>query len=84
MPGTQSGDRFTLRGLGVTHLRGSGRGDIVVHTLVQTPTRLDAEQEELLRRLATLRGEEKPEARVASPGGEGSLFGKLRDAFKAR
>ncbi len=82
--GTQSGDRLTLHGLGVTHLRGSGRGDIVVHTLVQTPTRLDAEQEQLLRRLSTLRGEEKPEARVASPGGEGSLFNKLRDAFKAR
>ncbi len=83
-PGTQSGDRQTLRGLGVTHLRGSGRGDLVVHTLVQTPTRLDGEQEELLRTLAVLRGEEKPEARVAPPGGEGSLFNKLRDAFKAR
>ena len=81
--GTQSGDRTTLRALGVTHLRGTGRGDLVVHVLVQTPTRLDAEQEELLRRLAALRGEERPEARVSSPG-DGSLFGKLRDAFKAR
>ena len=81
-PGTQSGDRTTLRGLGVTHLRSSARGDVVVHILVQTPTRLDAEQEGLLRALAALRGEEKPEARVATPG-DGSLFGKLRDAFKA-
>ena len=30
-----------------------------------------------------LRGEERPEGRVASPG-EGSLFGKLRDAFKQK
>ena len=30
-PGTQSGDTITLRGLGVTHLRGTGRGDIFVH-----------------------------------------------------
>ncbi len=82
--GTQSGDRTTLRGLGVTHLRGSGRGDIVAHILVQTPTRLDGRQQELLRELSRLRGEEKPEGRVASPGGEGSLFNKLRDAFKAR
>ncbi len=81
--GTQSGDTITLRGLGVTHLRGTGRGDIVVHSMVQTPTRLDAEQEELLRRLAVVRGEERPEARVGAPG-DGSLFGKLRDAFKAR
>ena len=81
--GAQSGDTVTLRGLGVTHLRGAGRGDIVVHTMVQTPTRLDAEQEELLRQLAKARGEERPEGRVSNPG-EGGLFGKLRDAFKAR
>ena len=42
--GTQSGDTMTLRGLGVTHLRGGGRGDAVVHWIVQTPTRLDPEQ----------------------------------------
>ncbi|MBR7744125.1 molecular chaperone DnaJ [Phycicoccus sp. BSK3Z-2] len=81
--GSQSGDTITLRGLGVTHLRGGGRGDVVVHTMVQTPTRLDSEQEDLLRRLATLRGEERPEGKVSNPT-EGSLFGKLRDAFKAR
>ena len=81
--GTQSGDTVTLRGLGVTHLRGTGRGDVVVHTMVQTPTRLDPEQEELLRQLAKARGEERPEGRVANPA-EGSIFGKLRDAFKTR
>lgn len=81
--GIQSGEQIRLRGLGVTHLRGSGRGDIIIHAMVQTPTRLNAEQEGLLRQLATLRDEEKPTGRVADPG-EGSLFGKLRDAFKAR
>ena len=81
--GTQSGDSITLRGLGVTHLRGTGRGDVIVHTMVQTPTKLDAAQEELLRQLATARGEERPQGRVANPA-EGSIFGKLRDAFKAR
>ena len=81
--GMQSGDTMTLRGLGVTHLRGTGRGDVIVHAMVQTPNRLDPEQEELLRKLAALRGEERPQAKVGSPG-EGSLFGKLRDAFKTR
>ncbi|TQJ51312.1 molecular chaperone DnaJ [Phycicoccus sp. SLBN-51] len=81
-PGTQPGDVMTLRGLGVTHLRGSGRGDLVVHVNVITPTRLDAEQEELLRQFATLRGEERPEGRLA-PAGHG-LFGKLRDALKGK
>jgi molecular chaperone DnaJ len=81
-PGTQAGDAVTLRGLGVTHLRGTGRGDLIVHANVQTPTRLDEQQEELLRQLAVLRGEERPEGRLA-PANPG-LFGKLRDAFKAK
>lgn len=81
--GIQSGEQILLRGLGVTHLRGSGRGDIVIHAMVATPTKLNGEQEELLRTLARLRDEEKPTGRIANPT-EGSLFGKLRDAFKAR
>ncbi len=81
--GIQSGEQIRLRGLGVTHLRGSGRGDIIIHAMVQTPTKLSHEQEDLLRKLAELRGEEKPTGRITNPA-EGSLFGKLRDAFKAR
>jgi molecular chaperone DnaJ len=80
--GTQAGDAMTLRSLGVTHLRGTGRGDLIVHANVFTPTRLDQQQEELLRQLAVLRGEERPEGRLA-PANHG-LFGKLRDAFKAK
>ncbi|GGB69418.1 molecular chaperone DnaJ [Knoellia flava TL1] len=81
--GIQSGEQIRLRGLGVTHLRGSGRGDIVVHAMVATPSKLTSEQEDLLRRLAALRGEEKPTGHIADPT-DGSIFGKLRDAFKAR
>ena len=53
-----------LRGRGVPGLRG-GRGDLVVTVLVDTPTRLDARQEELLRELAAIRGEETPDRRGA-------------------
>ncbi|MFW5469926.1 molecular chaperone DnaJ [Knoellia sp. CPCC 206435] len=81
--GIQSGEQILLRGLGVTHLRGSGRGDIVIHAMVSTPTKLSSEQEDLLRTLARMRDEEEPTGRLANPA-EGSLFGKLRDAFKAR
>lgn len=77
-PGTQSGTEQVLRGRGVPGLRG-GRGDLVVTLAVETPTRLDARQEELLRELATLRGEEAPEGTV-KPGAK-SVFGRLRDAF---
>ena len=80
--GTQPGETVTMRSLGVTHLRGSGRGDLIVHTTIQTPTHLTPEQEDLIRQLATMRGEERPAAKMAPL--EKGLMGKLRDAFKAR
>lgn len=55
--GTQAGDRFVLRNRGVPHLRGSGRGDIIVHAQVKTPLNLSKRQEELLRQLAEEGGE---------------------------
>ncbi|MGZ4593636.1 MAG: DnaJ C-terminal domain-containing protein, partial [Actinomycetes bacterium] len=82
-PGAQSGHTETLPGLGVTHLRGSGRGDLIVHIDVQTPTRLDAEQEELLRKLAALRGEDGPDVGTMTSQKTG-LFSRLRDAFSER
>ena len=81
-PGTQSGEVTTLRGFGVTHLRGAGRGDLVVHMAVQTPTKLDDEQERLLRDLARLRGEERPAGRMTPA--HNSVFSKLRDRFSGR
>jgi molecular chaperone DnaJ len=82
--GTQGGTVQTLRGRGVPHLnRGVGRGDLHVHFDVVTPTKLDAEQERMLRELAKVRGEEDPQITVTNPtvGGVG-LFSRLRDAFK--
>ena len=78
-PGTQGGTVIPLRAHGVPHLRGAGRGDLYVHVEVLTPTKLDDEQEELLRRLSRLRGEER------KPGASSNgLFGRLRDAFQGR
>jgi molecular chaperone DnaJ len=82
-PGTQSGAVITLKQKGVTHLRGSGRGDLHVHVDVATPTKLDDRQTELLRELATLRGEERPSAAVQSTNASGGLFSRLRDAFNS-
>jgi molecular chaperone DnaJ len=77
--GTQSGSELTLRGRGVPGLRG-GRGDLVVTVVVETPTRLDARQEELLRELAAIRGEEQPDGNL-SASNKASVFGRIRDAF---
>lgn len=57
-PGTQHGTVVRLRGLGVPHLRGRGRGDLYVHMAVDTPTELTPRQRELLTELAAERGEE--------------------------
>ncbi|HET9945451.1 MAG TPA: molecular chaperone DnaJ [Actinomycetes bacterium] len=81
--GTQSGHAVTLAGLGVAHLRRQGRGDLVVHVDVQTPTRVDAEQEELLRKLAALRGEDGPDVGQVASARQG-FFNRLRDAFNER
>ncbi|WP_101524859.1 molecular chaperone DnaJ [Nocardioides houyundeii] len=78
--GTQSGAEQVIRGFGVPGLRG-GRGDLIVTTVVETPSRLDARQEELLRELAAIRGEESPEGTVKDS--QKSVFGRLRDAFNA-
>lgn len=81
--GAQSGETHTVKGRGVTHLRGSGRGDLVAQLRVLTPTKLNGEQEDLLRRLSQLRHEEQPQGKLADHEG-GGLFTKLRDAFRGR
>ena len=77
--GTQSGTRIAIDGKGVPRLRASGRGQLGVTLLVQTPTRIDDEQRELLRQLAELREETRPEVTVQKTGR--GVFGRLRDAF---
>jgi len=77
--GTQSGDQTVIRSRGVPRLRGIGRGDLVVRVVVETPTRLDRQEEELLRQLAALRGEERPTGQVSQP--TKGMFGRLRGAF---
>ncbi|WP_055483383.1 molecular chaperone DnaJ [Sphaerimonospora mesophila] len=81
-PGTQAGQVIPLYGKGVQRLNETGRGDLLIHVNVETPLKLDAQQEELLRELAKLRGEERPPGKF-SPGQQG-FFSRLRDAFNGR
>lgn len=74
--GTPGGHTEVLRGLGVTHLRAAGRGDLLVHIDVAVPTSLSSEQKELLERLAELRGEERVEPTIAPAS---SVFSRLRE-----
>jgi molecular chaperone DnaJ len=72
--GTQSGREFKLRGKGVPHLNSHGKGDLIVSIRVQTPTKLNKAQKDLLRQLSdTMIVENTP----SSPG----LFEKVKEIF---
>ena len=82
--GCQSGDAVTLRGLGVTKLRGGGRGDLIVHIEVVTPQKLNKEEHALLQKFAESRGEKVGSFLLhdrTKDHQEQSLFGRMRDAF---
>ena len=82
-PGTMSGQTVTLKDLGMTKLRGHGRGDLIVHVEVTTPTKVDKEQADLLNKLAKLRDEKLDQVLVhknSEPSSKG-FFGRMRDAF---
>jgi molecular chaperone DnaJ len=55
--GTQPGALFTIRDEGMSILGRRGRGDLIVAVDVTVPETLSAEEEDLLRRWAELRGE---------------------------
>ncbi|HKA92243.1 MAG TPA: J domain-containing protein [Acidimicrobiia bacterium] len=74
-PGAQPGEVIRLKGKGVPSLHGRRRGDLLVRLDVEIPERLRPEEEELLRRLAELRGED-----VAPP--DRGFFDRVRSAFQ--
>lgn len=73
--GTQSGEVFVVRGKGVPHLRGGGRGDMLVRVNVVTPKQLTKEQKELLRKLAESMGTD------VKPQEDRGFMGKIKDAL---
>ncbi len=63
-----------MKGKGVPVLRGHGKGDLIVEIRVQTPSKLNKRQRELMQELGTLTSiENKPQRK--------SLFTKVRDIF---
>jgi len=73
--GTQSGHLFVLKKQGVPHVRGGGRGDMIVRANVVTPTRLSDEQKRILKEL-----DESLKAHERSPDGKG-FIGKVKETF---
>jgi molecular chaperone DnaJ len=72
--GTQSGTTLRIRSKGVPVLNGHGKGDLFVEVRVQTPSRLNKRQRELLQELEGLtQVENRPQRRT--------LLGKVKDIF---
>ena len=73
--GTQSGQAFRMRNLGVPHVGGSGRrGDQIVIINVAIPKKLDERQRQLLEELASTMDDD-----VSPEGEEGGWLGKVKD-----
>jgi molecular chaperone DnaJ len=75
--GTQSGDRFRLRGKGFSVLRSSARGDMFVEVTVETPQNLTPRQRELLQQFEA---EAEGHSRT-HPESEG-FFAKVREFWE--
>ncbi|MBI4185001.1 MAG: molecular chaperone DnaJ [Proteobacteria bacterium] len=73
--GTQSGHQFRLKGKGMTVLRGTSRGDMVIEAVVETPVNLSKRQEELLRKFERAAG-----GRETSPESAG-FFAKVKELW---
>jgi molecular chaperone DnaJ len=78
-PGVQSGDVLTIKGRGITPLRGNQRGDLRVAVQVLTPTKLDSAQRRLIEDFAKKAKAPGPQLAQFQQG----LFSKLRDRFRS-
>jgi len=72
--GTQYGSTFRIRGQGLPDVRTGRTGDEMVHVVIETPTNLNARQEELLREFA------QTENKHVSPKSHG-FFERLKRHF---
>ena len=60
--GVQSGRKFRLKNKGMAAMRGSGRGDMYIEAIVETPVNLSKKQKELLREFERTGGETSPQS----------------------
>ena len=72
--GIQTHEVIRLGGHGMANPHGGRKGDLMVQVVVETPTQLTPEQDQLFRKLAEL---EKTQVAGSRKG----FFGKLKDLF---
>lgn len=73
--GTQPGEKLRVRNHGLPRGDGYGRGSLVVQVQIDVPKKVNAEQEELLRKFDELDG------RKGKKNGKKTIFEKVKDIF---
>ena len=74
--GTQNDAEFRIKGQGIQQLRGTYRGDLILHVRVEVPKRLNEKQKELLRQFDEITSGKEYEGRK-------SFLDKMKDIFNA-
>ncbi len=72
--GSQSGMVLRLRGKGLPHLHGYGRGDLLVKIMVWIPTHLGPEERALFQKLSQMEG-------IKPPKEDKGFFSKIKEAL---
>ena len=78
--GTQSGQRFRLKGKGMPNVAGRGAGDIYVIVRADVPRKLNKDQKRLIEQLAATMGREKSQP-TARSGDDRPFFERVKDIF---
>lgn len=73
--GTQTGTTFTVKGKGITHIGGKGKGNLYFTVVVDVPKNLSSKQKELLRQFDETLGNKNNVKR-------NSFFEKMKKAFQ--
>lgn len=72
--GTQPGDVFKLKGKGIPHLSGRGRGDQFVRVTIEVPKNLSEKQKEILREFDSVADDKNYQKRK-------TFFDKIKNMF---
>ena len=72
-PATPPGKLFRLRGKGIPHLEGGGRGDQIVRVTVRVPAKISSRQRRLLEELQEISDDQAADAKP--------LFHKVKELF---
>ena len=73
--GTQPGTEFRIKGCGIQQLRGTGKGDLLLHVKVEIPKKLNNKQKELLKQFDDMTTDKEYESRKSFIDRVKEIFG---------